>query len=321
VPDLPMSAALAGGMLVVLSGRGRVLAGALLGGAVLVKGLAPLPLFLPVLWFWRKRARDLLVLLAVAFAVAAPWYLLMTWRNGWPFLEDFFWKQHFLRYLTGALQHQRPLWFYVPVLLAGFFPWSPLFVLLFGQRMYTDARIRFLLVWFVWGFLFFSLGVNKLPGYMLPMLPAVAALVGVAVEEAKQPTVILASLLASCAVSLAPVPAIERVLPQALIAGLSRTDVRFAPSVWMAPVLLITFTSGYLAWKGHRACAVAAIALLTTIAVVRVISEVYPALDRDASARVRWRSSADSIICISNANRSLRYGLSYYTGRSLPDCN
>jgi 4-amino-4-deoxy-L-arabinose transferase-like glycosyltransferase len=321
VPDLPMSAALAGGMLVVLSGRGRVLAGALLGYAVLVKGLAPLPLFLPVLWFWRKRARDLLVLLAVAFAVAAPWYFLMTWRNGWPFLEDFFWKQHFLRYLTGALQHQRPLWFYVPVMLAGFFPWSPLLVLLFGQRMYTDARIRFLLVWFVWGFLFFSLGVNKLPGYMLPMLPAVAALVGVAVEEAKQPTVIMASLLASCAVSLAPVPAIERVLPQALVAGLSRTDVRFAPSVWMAPVLLITFTSGYLAWKGHREYAVAAIALLTTIAVVRVISEVYPALDREASARVRWRSSADSITCISNENRSLRYGLSYYTGRSLPDCN
>jgi 4-amino-4-deoxy-L-arabinose transferase-like glycosyltransferase len=128
VTDLPMSAAFAGAMLAVMSGRGRILAGVLLGAAMLAKGLVPLALFVPALWLWRKRVPDLLVLLAVGFLVAAPWYVLVTLRNGAPFLQDFFWKQHFARYLTGALQHERPIWFYLPVLVAGFFPWTPLLV-------------------------------------------------------------------------------------------------------------------------------------------------------------------------------------------------
>jgi hypothetical protein len=86
-------------------------------------------------------------------------------------------------------------------------------------------------------------------------------------------------------------------------------------------VLLITLFCAFLEWKRWREWAIATIALLTMIAVVRLIADVYPALDREASARVRWRSSPDSITCVSNDNRSLRYGLSYYANRSLPDCN
>src|SRR5579864_6864468 len=152
VTDLPMSAAFAAAMLVVLSGRGRISAGVLLGAAVLAKGLVPLVLFLPVFWFWRRRPRDIAVLLTVAVVVAAPWFALVVLRNGTPFLEDFFWKQHFSRFLTGALQHERPVGFYVPVLLAGFFPWTPMLWLLFENRLHKDPRVAFLLAWLVWGF-------------------------------------------------------------------------------------------------------------------------------------------------------------------------
>jgi len=323
VTDLPMSTFFAAAMLTVMSGRGRVLAGALLGAAVLAKGLVPLALFLPVLWFWRKRVQDLLVLLTVAIAVAAPWYVLVTLRNGAPFLEDFFWKHHFARYLTGALQHERPFWFYLPVLIAGFFPWSPLLWLLFEKRTYKDERAVFLLAWLAWGFLFFSVSRNKLPGYLLPLFPAAATLIGIAIAEANARTVKLACLFGACAVLLAITPMVGQILPQALVSGLSRLGV-FVVSVssnWLIPVLLIVVVGGFLEWKGRREWAVAAIAVLTTIAVVRLVLETYPALDRDASARTKWRSSADSITCVSNENRSLRYGLSYYAGRNLSDCN
>ena len=323
VTDLPMSAAFAGAMLAVMSGRGRILAGVLLGAAMLAKGLVPLALFLPALWFWRKRVPDLLVLLAVALLVAAPWYVLVTLRNGAPFLEDFFWKQHFARYLTGALQHERPFWFYVPVLVAGFFPWTPLLWFLFEKRIYNDARAKFLLAWLAWGFLFFSLSRNKLPGYLLPLLPAAAALIGIAIAEAKLRSIKMACPLGACAALLTLTPMIGEVLPPALASGLSHLGV-FAVSVssrWVIPVLLIALVCGFLEWKGRREWVIAAIALLTTVAVTRLISDVYPALDREASARVRWRSSPDSITCVSNENRSLRYGLNYYTGRNLPDCN
>jgi 4-amino-4-deoxy-L-arabinose transferase-like glycosyltransferase len=323
VTDLPMSAAFAAAMLAVMSGRSRILAGVFLGAAVLAKGLVPLALFLPALWYWRKRVSDVLVLLAVAFLVAAPWYVLVTLRNGAPFLEDFFWKQHFARYLTGALQHERPFWFYVPVLLAGFFPWTPLLWFLFQKQIYREARATFLLVWLAWGFLFFSISRNKLPGYLLPLLPAAAALIGIAIAETKPRSIKMVCLLGACAALLTLTPMIGEVLPPALASGLSRLSM-FVVSVssnWVYPVLLTGFVCAFLEWKGRREWAIGAIALLTTIAVVRLVSDVYPTLDREASARARWRSSANSITCVSNENRSLRYGMSYYAGRSLPDCN
>ena len=321
VTDLPMSVALAGSMLAVFSGRGRILAGILLGAAVLAKGLVPLALFLPALWFWRKRVVDLLVLLAVAVAVAAPWYILVTVRNGAPFLEDFFWKHHFARYLTGALQHEQPFWFYAPVFVAAFYPWSPLLWLLFEKRIYNDARARFLLAWVAWGFLFFSVSRNKLPGYLLPLLPAGAALIGIAIEEAKLRTAKMVCLLGACTALLSLTPLIEEVLPQALVSGLSHGGLLSFPILWIVPAVVMCLCVGWLEWRGRREWSVAAIALLTVIAVVRLVSEVYPALDRQASARSRWRSNSSSITCVSNENRSLRYGLSYYAGRSLSDCN
>jgi 4-amino-4-deoxy-L-arabinose transferase-like glycosyltransferase len=323
VTDLPMSAVFAAAMLAVMSGRGRVLAGALLGAAVLAKGLVPLALFLPVLWFWRKRVQDLLVLFTVAIAVAAPWYVLVTLRNGAPFLEDFFWKHHFARYLTGALQHERPFWFYLPVFVAGFFPWSPLLWLLFEKRTYKDERAVFLLAWLAWGFVFFSVSRNKLPGYLLPLFPAAATLIGIAIAEANARTVKLACLFGASAVLLTLTPMVGQVLPQALVSGLSHLGI-FVVSVsskWLIPVLLIAFACGLLEWKGRREWAVATIAVLTTIAVVRLVSETYPALDRQTSARAKWRSRPDSITCVSSENRSLRYGLSYYADRNLSDCN
>jgi 4-amino-4-deoxy-L-arabinose transferase-like glycosyltransferase len=321
VTDLPMSAALAGAMLAVMSGRGRVLAGALLGVAVLAKGLVPLVVFLPALWFWRKRMQDLLVLLAIAVAVAAPWYVLVTLRNGAPFLEEFFWKHHFERFLTGALQHEQQFWFYVPILVAGFFPWSPLLLLLFEKKMYKDNRVKFLLGWVAWGFLFFSVSRNKLPGYLLPLFPAAAALIGIALTEAQSRTVKIVGLIAACAALLFLIPAIQEVLPQALVTGLSRSGFLSLPAIWIFPVVLITLLCGFLEWRNHREWALAGIALVTTVAVAHLVWEVYPALDRRASARTQWRSKPDSITCVSNENRSLRYGLSYYAGRSLPDCN
>ena len=321
VTDLPMSAAFAAAMLAIMRGRGRVVAGVFLGAAVLTKGLVPLVLFLPALWFWRKRPRDLAMLLAVAAVVAAPWYILVTLRNGAPFLEEFFWKHHFGRFLTSVLQHEQPFWFYIPVLVAGLFPWSPLVWMFLEKRIYKDPRVLFLLWWLAWGFFFFSVSRNKLPGYLLPLFPAAAALIGIAIADAKPRTVKMSGLLTACAALLWLTPVIGELLPQALVSGLSRSQMEVQFNAWMIPALLIPFACGFLEWKGRRDGAIATVALLTTLAVVQLVLHVYPALDHQTSARGRWRSSPDSITCVSNENRSLRYGLSYYAGRSLPDCN
>ena len=321
VPDLPMSATFAAAMLIVMrqplaNVRGSVWPGILLGLAVLAKGLVPLVLFLPALWYMRRRVRELLILFLSAAIVAGPWYVLVTLRNGAPFLEDFFWKHHFERFYSGALQHERPIWYFIPVLAAGLFPWAPLTLLLISRRIFQDRRASFLLAWFAWGFVFFSLSSNKLPGYLLPLLPAVAALIGIALAAAPKRAPAVVCLLAASAALLWFIPAIQEVLPQALLSGLSRAQVHL-PIAWILPAWAVILGCVALEWTGRRALAVACIAAVTTLATARMVRATYPVLDRTVSAR----SHTESITCVPKSDRSLHYGLNYYAGRGIRDCN
>jgi 4-amino-4-deoxy-L-arabinose transferase-like glycosyltransferase len=318
ITDLPMSAAFAAAMLGLLPdpapSRSRFCSGVLLGLAVLAKGLVPLALFIPALWFMRRRIRDLALVFGAATLIAAPWYVLVTWRNGRPFLDEFFWKHHFGRFLDSALQHQQPVWFYVPILLAGVFPWTPLLALLFSKRLFQDLRAQFLLAWFAWGFLFFSVSRNKLPGYLLPLLPPVAALMGLAASETRARSPKLMAFLAASAMLLCLVPTIEDTLPQVLLVGMSHTSVRIATG-WIIPGLLVGLACAYLEKAGRRDIAMAGVAALTVLAVGTIVWRVYPELDRELSGR-----TTESITCLPPTNRSQRYSLDYYAGRDLPDC-
>jgi 4-amino-4-deoxy-L-arabinose transferase-like glycosyltransferase len=341
VTDLPMSAALSAAMFMVLRavtattalphGRGSVTpfriarvsklsAGVLLGLAVLGKGLVPLALFLPAVWLMRRRIRDLLVIFGAATAVAAPWYALVTWRNGTAFLEELFVKQTFARFASATLGHQQPFWFYLPVLLAGLFPWTPFLALLFQKRIYKDNRAVFLLAWFVWGFVFFSVFLNKLPGYLLPLLPAGAALLGILIASAQERSAKIVALIAASAALLWCVPAIQDLLPQALLSGISHAQIH-VPVAWILPALAVIACCALLERMGRRTASVALIGLVTALSVVRLVFEAYPVLDHTYSARASWISHAGSITCVSKENRSRRYGLNYYAGRDLPDCN
>jgi 4-amino-4-deoxy-L-arabinose transferase-like glycosyltransferase len=305
VTDLPMSAAFASAMLVAIPSAApgnRVLSKLLpifLALAILAKGLVPLVLFLPAVWFLRRRSW----IIAVAILIALPWYLAV----GPEFAREFFWKHHFQRFATGALAHVRPFWFFVPVLAAGMFPWTPALALLFRREMYRDRRVQFLAAWFGFGFLFFSVSQNKLPGYLLPLLPAVAALCGIALAEARRARWVLAV----CAVLLWLIPAVQEILPQALISGLSHTHLQL-PYLFLIPILAIAA----LCWFLRPATAVAIIGFCVTLAVIRVVWITYPILDNEVSARPH----VDSITCSSNPNRSWRYGLDYYAHRPIPDC-
>jgi 4-amino-4-deoxy-L-arabinose transferase-like glycosyltransferase len=164
--------------------------------AVLVKGpiglLVPALALVPALWILRELAawRRLVpwqgpLLLA---ALAGPWYALALGANGWAFVEGFVLKHHVTRYVGVVSSHAGPLWFYLPVLLVGFFPWSG-YLPRALWRAWRVARARqaatpgdrLLLVsacWAVGLLLFFSLAGTKLPSYLFPAFPALALLVG-----------------------------------------------------------------------------------------------------------------------------------------------
>jgi 4-amino-4-deoxy-L-arabinose transferase-like glycosyltransferase len=121
-------------------------------------------------------------------AVALPWYALALAANGWSFIEGFVIKHHVTRYTGVVSSHAGPLWFYIPVVLAGFFPWSAYLPPALWRAVQT-ARARLAegggdrlavtcLCWLTGVFAFFSLAGTKLPSYLFPAFPAMALLVG-----------------------------------------------------------------------------------------------------------------------------------------------
>jgi 4-amino-4-deoxy-L-arabinose transferase-like glycosyltransferase len=325
VTDLPMAAAFSVAMLLALDwverGETRVLpwVSGWLGVAVLAKGLVPLVLAAPLLWFGRRRLLDWLRPQAAApfFLIALPWYLLCYLRNGPVFLQKFFWEHHFERFATDSLQHQQPFWFYVPVLVGALLPWSPVLVLLVRRSFYRDAARRFLALWVVFGFLFFSLSTNKLPGYLLPLLPGAAALMGLALAEAVRAR----ALLAAGALSLAAIPFAVAMLPRILAVGLSRAGSPAFDWTWALPPA-VGAAVWWLESRRHRGVAVAVMGLAVTAGVAELQVRTIPVLDRTVSAQPLWREIADrrDEVCMEPVHRNIRYGLNYYAVTPLPDC-
>ncbi len=324
--DLPMAAAFSAAMLLSLDWiatgrRGRLpIAAALLGVAVLAKGLVPLVLALPLAWYGSRRWRDLLhpSVAGVFLVVALPWYLLCYLRNGTVFLRTFFWEQHFARFVSGSLAHPQPFWFYIPVLAAALMPWTPALALLARRVLYRDIRCLFLITWALFVILFFSFSRNKLPGYLLPLTPAAAALVGIAFAESKRAIWVLPAV-ALCLISI---PAALPVLPQALAAGISRAPLPAFNWTWLLPVAL-ALGIYWLDSRGRHTAALCAMAVALTAGLTMMKLAGLPAIDRTYSARPLWREIAAQRehVCIESMRRSWRYGLNYYSVTPLPDCS
>jgi 4-amino-4-deoxy-L-arabinose transferase-like glycosyltransferase len=121
-------------------------------------------------------------------AITGPWYGLVLAENGWSFVEGFVVKHHLTRYTGAVSGHAGPIWYYLPVLLVGFFPWSPFLpralwtaggvVRRWSGHAPADRAIVTGAVWAGTVFLFFSLAGTKLPSYLFPAFPALALLVG-----------------------------------------------------------------------------------------------------------------------------------------------
>jgi len=160
-----------------------------LGLGVLAKG--PVAVLLPLLslggflllrgrWDeWRSWYPNRLWITA---AIALPWYLFCTIINGWGFVQVFFIDQNIERFASTIHGHGRPVYFFLPVLLLLTFPWT--FLLISALRRTFGRNDYVLLWWTAVPFVFFSLSGSKLPGYILPMVPSIAMLLG---KELLQP--------------------------------------------------------------------------------------------------------------------------------------
>jgi 4-amino-4-deoxy-L-arabinose transferase-like glycosyltransferase len=170
--------------------RWFLLSYAAFGGAMLAKG--PIGVLLPgaVVFLFLLGRRELGFLgrmslgwgLLIGLAVAAPWYLMVSLRNP-DYARYFFIELNFGSFFSEMSHHPEPFHYYVPSLLAGFFPWSiflPVALVRAWQRRgeASHGGTVFSLLWAGLYFAFFSLAESKLSTYILPVFPPLALLVG-----------------------------------------------------------------------------------------------------------------------------------------------
>ena len=190
--------------------RWLVAAGVALAAGFLTKG--PVGLVLPALAVgppavWRRvvearragrgpgpfagLAGDVGLLAAICLALALPWFAAMTATHGAGYLERFFIDENVERFATARYNDPRPFWYYVPIVVGGLLPWSPLMLVWWRPLRRTLAGARriapvelWLGLWALAPLVFYSTSVGKQPRYVLPILPPLAILLARAVSRA-----------------------------------------------------------------------------------------------------------------------------------------
>ncbi len=180
-----------------------------LGLAVLAKGPVALLLtaFTIVLFAAMKREWRILNStlwlpgIAILFATILPWYIAVQVKNP-DFFSEFIWKQNFARFGTNLYHHPEPFWYFIPVALIALLPWTVFaFLAIFktATSWWRTAAGRaddctlslYLLIWLIVPILFFSISRSKLPGYIVPAVPAgvllVAEYIRTQLSEKKSP--------------------------------------------------------------------------------------------------------------------------------------
>jgi len=276
-----------------------VVAWAGLALAVLSKGLMGIILPGAALFLYCLVQRDFGVLkrmhwlpgLAVFFVITAPWFVLVMQANP-EFFERFFIYEHYQRFTTTVHGRYQPWYYFIPILLAGALPWT---VLMFDAALRTlrDSKLpekmfnsqRFLLIWAVFIYVFFSISGSKLPSYLLPMFPVLALLMGKRIAEMRvrvlfwqvAPAIPVALLLLGLALNvgkLADTPGQIELYPHY--------------GAWLVAAALVSLaglsTGMLLLWRGKKSVAVMVLAVSALLSAQIGLSG-YETVARERSAK------------------------------------
>lgn len=253
--------------------RWMLAAWAALALALLSKGLIALVLPAAALagytlierdWRLPGRAR-ILAGTVLLLAISAPWFVTVSLANP-EFPRFFFIHEHFERFLTRAHGRYQPMYYFIPVLLAGMLPWTASLIdaLVRAWKRDTGQRFqarRFLLLWAAVVFVFFSVSSSKLVSYILPMFPALALLIGARLTQISPRSLAWQALPAGLAGAalLALIPGIARYASREVPAELFQHY-----AVWLTAAAAVQImgsaAAAWLAWRRQSAAALAILA-------------------------------------------------------------
>ena len=278
----------------------------------------------PSLWF-----PGILLFLVVTL----PWYVAVQLRNP-DFFRTFILEQNLARYGTNLYGHEQPFWFYGPVALLALMPWT-IFVVCATQRtirkLWTEkistfqcaeALNVFLVIWLLLPIIFFSISRSKLPGYILPALPAGGLLLAEYVrthsvddEHPSLTLIILHSVIA--AITIVPAVLLPYIVLQHRFPWNRTTAILFVFAVGLAAAFIFTLRSR----AGLRM-----LRFVTLIPVVLSVAAVLkigaPTLDAVLSARplaaeIARMETKTLPLAVFLVPRDTQYGLHFYRDQSI----
>jgi 4-amino-4-deoxy-L-arabinose transferase-like glycosyltransferase len=271
--------------------------------------------------------------IALWVMVALPWYVAVQLNNP-EFFRVFILEHNLQRFGSDLYHHAQPFWYYVPVVLLALVPWTVFVIAALVESLQVlwtekrsmfhseDALPAFLVIWFLVPLGFFSFSASKLPGYILPALPAGTLLLAEYVRRhvADQdrpglPLILLHSIVAS-------LPIVVSLMMQYIVFQHRLPWGRAAAiSLVFAAVLAVGIA---LTLRGQLGLRV--LRFVTLVPVVLAVAAVLrlgaPALDATLSARplsqeVSRVDNRSLPLAILQLSRETEYGLQFYRNQSI----
>jgi len=105
----------------------------------------------------------------IFLAIALPWYYLEYLDQGQKFIDGFFLKHNIGRFSSAMESHRGSIFYFIPVILLGFLPFTSILIktLAKAKEIFSTNLGLFLIIWFAFVFIFFSLSGTKLPHYVV----------------------------------------------------------------------------------------------------------------------------------------------------------
>jgi 4-amino-4-deoxy-L-arabinose transferase-like glycosyltransferase len=313
----------------------------LLALAVLAKGPVAIILAGAVIALFALVARDAHIVrntlwipgILLFLLITLPWFGAVQMRNP-EFFRIFILEHNLARFGTALYHHEEPFWYYLPVTALALVPWIVFTVVsafevtraCWSERKTLlateDALNVFLVLWLIVPVLFFSLSRSKLPGYILPAVPAgtllVAEYVRRHVDDEDRPSRWLIGLHAVvAAVPLVPALALAYLLEQHRLPWGSGTIIASAIALIMAMGIAVALASK----AGLRLLYF--VTLVPTLFLVAALIKIgAPVVDQTLSARpvARQLSAMESKqlpLAVLGVNRETEYGLAFYRNQAI----
>jgi 4-amino-4-deoxy-L-arabinose transferase-like glycosyltransferase len=263
--------------------------------------------------------------LLLFFAAALPWYVAVQLKVP-QFFRVFLLQHNLARFGTNLYQHSQPLWYYVPVFVLSVLPWIVFTAMAIGSSLRRwrpekgrddDGLPNFLLICVLVPIVFFSVSRSKLPGYILPAIPAAALLTADYLRRRTRPlprwTIMLHSFICGLLLGgalLAPSRMLKVSLPATaqswIIVGIGLNAILVVLIVRLgglrmlhfATLVPIVFALGFL--------------LRPAAPVVDAVNSA-----RTVDVRLGELGVAQGPISVFNVKRDVEYGLNFYRNQPI----